>query len=218
MHIHVHQRQMSSTWTCGIGSACRIENKSQESLLMAFGSPIIRKKYRCFDRKLVEQITENPYHQYFIGLTVCQQKSPLALPLLVEFRKRLIDEIIVEISEVIVDLNHPDDDHNNDQVAQNLDNTDKEQKVLEAPKNKGVRMLGATYESQKIVFPQDINILNAASQYLEEMIDMIFYKYNEPKSRTYRQNARKDLPTFVKRTKRGGNLTRQAIRKQLQYV
>lgn len=80
-----------------------------------------------------------------------------------EFRKRLIDEIIVEISEVIVDLNHPDDDHNNDQVAQNLDNTDKEQKVLEAPKNKGVLMLGAMYELQKIVFPQDINILNAAS-------------------------------------------------------
>ena len=80
-----------------------------------------------------------------------------------EFRKRLIDEIIVEISEVIVDLNHPDDDHNNDQVVQNLDTTDKEQKVLEAPKNKGILMLGATYGSQKIVFPQDINLLNAAS-------------------------------------------------------
>lgn len=37
-------------------------------LRTALGSLIIRKQYGYADRELVEQITENPYYQYFIGL------------------------------------------------------------------------------------------------------------------------------------------------------
>lgn len=38
-------------------------------LRMALGSLIIQKKLRFSDRELVEQLTENPYLQYFIGLS-----------------------------------------------------------------------------------------------------------------------------------------------------
>ena len=40
-------------------------------LRMALGSLIIQTKFQYSDRELVEQITENPYLQYFIGLA-CQ--------------------------------------------------------------------------------------------------------------------------------------------------
>ena len=37
-------------------------------LQTALGSLIIQKQYDYSDRELVEQIRENPYYQYFIGL------------------------------------------------------------------------------------------------------------------------------------------------------
>ena len=45
-------------------------------LRMALGSLIIQKKFQFSDRELVEQITENPYLQYFIGLPGYQDEPP----------------------------------------------------------------------------------------------------------------------------------------------
>ena len=78
-------------------------------LQMALGSLMIQKQYGYSDRELVEQITENPYYQYFVGLPGFQNKAPFVPSLLVEFRKRLNDEIMTEINEMIIDYNAPDD-------------------------------------------------------------------------------------------------------------
>ena len=51
-------------------------------LRMALGSLIIQKQYNYSDRELVEQITENPYYQYFIGLSGFQQEAPFVTSLL----------------------------------------------------------------------------------------------------------------------------------------
>lgn len=45
-------------------------------LRMAFGSLLLQKHLGCSDRELVEQITENPYFQYFIGLPGYQMEAP----------------------------------------------------------------------------------------------------------------------------------------------
>lgn len=37
-------------------------------LRMALGSLLIQKQYHFSDEELVEQIRENPYYQYFIGM------------------------------------------------------------------------------------------------------------------------------------------------------
>ena len=79
-------------------------------LRTALGSLIIQKQYDYSDRELVEQITENPYYQYFIGLSGYQQEPPFAPSLLVEFRKRLTADILGEINEMIIEFNHPDDE------------------------------------------------------------------------------------------------------------
>ena len=78
-------------------------------LQTALGSLIIQKQYGYSDRELVEQITENPYYQYFIGLPGYQDKAPFVPSLLVEFRKRLTEDILAEINEMIIEYNHPDD-------------------------------------------------------------------------------------------------------------
>ncbi len=56
-------------------------------LRMALGSLLIQKQYHYPDEKLVEQIRENPYYQYFIGLPGYEDKIPFVPSLLVEFRK-----------------------------------------------------------------------------------------------------------------------------------
>lgn len=74
-------------------------------LRMALGSLLIQKKLGFSDRDLVAEITENPYLQYFIGLPAYQNKAPFAPSLLVEFGKRLTEEILGEINEMIIDFN-----------------------------------------------------------------------------------------------------------------
>ena len=71
---------------------------------------IIQKQYGYFDRELVEQITENPYYQYFIGLTGYQQELPCAPSLLVEFRKRLTEDILGDINEMIIEFSQSENE------------------------------------------------------------------------------------------------------------
>ena len=44
-------------------------------LRMALGALIIQTKFQYADRELVEQIAENPYLQYFIGLPGYQEEA-----------------------------------------------------------------------------------------------------------------------------------------------
>jgi IS5 family transposase len=46
-------------------------------LHLALGSLIIQTKYQYLDRELVNQVTVNPYYQYFIGLPGYMEKPPI---------------------------------------------------------------------------------------------------------------------------------------------
>ena len=63
-------------------------------LRIALGSLLIQKQYRFPDEELVEQIRENPYYQYFIGLPGYEDKIPFVPSLLVGFRKRLSEDVL----------------------------------------------------------------------------------------------------------------------------
>lgn len=89
-------------------------------LHLALGSLIIQTKYQYSDRELVEQLTENPYYQYFIGLPGYQEEPPIDASTLVLFRKRLKMDVIMEANEYMLDAvkekessDKKDDDHNN---------------------------------------------------------------------------------------------------------
>lgn len=68
---------------------------------MALGSLLIQKQLGFSDRELVEEIMENPYFQYFIGLPGYQTEAPFVPSLLVELRKRLTDDVLSEINELL---------------------------------------------------------------------------------------------------------------------
>lgn len=64
-------------------------------LRLALGSLIIQTKYQYSDQELVEQLTENPYYQYFIGLPGYHEEPPIDASTLVLFRKRLKPDVIM---------------------------------------------------------------------------------------------------------------------------
>ena len=127
-------------------------------LRMALGALIIQTKFQYADRELVEQITENPYLQYFIGLPGYQDEAPFDASTLVLFRKRISAEMLMEANEYL--LAHKDDDKNNPtppSAGGSDDDTSKEE-------NKGTLTLDATCAPANIRYPQDISLLNEARE------------------------------------------------------
>ena len=188
-------------------------------LRIALGSLLIQKQYCYSDEELCEQLRENPYYQYFIGLPGYIDEYPFVPSLLVEFRKRLSEDVLNEINEMIIEYNsQQDDDDNTDDGNGDAGQSEQHQDAPEDSENAGTLILDATCAPQNIKYPQDIELLNEAREKLERMICDACEKYNFYRPRMYRQKARKDYLALVKCRKRGAKKIRKAIKKQLQYV
>lgn len=70
---------------------------------IALGALIIQKKFQYSDRELVEQICENPFLQYFIGLPDYQEEAPFDATTLVLFHKRITSEMLMEVNSYLLD-------------------------------------------------------------------------------------------------------------------
>ena len=69
---------------------------------MALGALIIKEQLGISDRETVEQIRENPYLQYFIGLEVYTFKPPFEASMMVHFRQRINVDLVKRINEEMV--------------------------------------------------------------------------------------------------------------------
>jgi transposase, IS5 family len=56
---------------------------------IALGSLILQNMLQCSDRELVNQVKENPYLQFFLGLKEYSTQVPFSASSLVSFRKRM---------------------------------------------------------------------------------------------------------------------------------
>lgn len=200
-----------------------INGNVAKPLRLALGSLIIQTKYQFSDRELVEQLTENPYYQYFIGLPGYQQEAPIDASTLVLFRKRLTLDIIMEANEYILqaerkrkDESNSKDDHN--QTPPSCGGGNADASSAEPAGNQGTVILDATCAPSNIRYPQDISLLNEAREKLETVLLRFCKAYGLPCPRMYRRQARKNYLAFAKSRKRSPQKIRAAIRKQLSYV
>ena len=69
---------------------------------MALGALIIKERLGISDEETVEQIKENPYLQYFLGLSEYSNEAPFEASMLVYFRKRLNRDLGGRINKKIV--------------------------------------------------------------------------------------------------------------------
>jgi hypothetical protein len=69
---------------------------------LALASLIIKEKLGTSDRETVEQIRENPYLQYFCGLSAYSNNYPFDASMLSHFRQRIGINVINKINESMV--------------------------------------------------------------------------------------------------------------------
>ncbi len=69
---------------------------------MALGALIIKEKLGTSDRETVEQIKENPYLQYFLGMSSYSNEAPFEASMMVHFRERIEMNLIKKINQKMV--------------------------------------------------------------------------------------------------------------------
>lgn len=69
---------------------------------MALGALIIKEKLGISDRETVEQIKENPYLQYFIGLESYSNEAPFDASMMVHFRQIITVDMVKAVTEKLV--------------------------------------------------------------------------------------------------------------------
>jgi len=213
---------------------------------MALGALIIKKRLGTSDEETVEQIRENPYLQYFLGLTEYNNKAPFEASMMVHFRKRLNLEILGRINEEMVKesesnpINKSDKDGDEppqpkakvetvDAEGEEPTIPDKEEPKAkvetvnaereEPPVNKGKLLLDASCAPADIRYPTDLSILNQARAQTEVIIDDLYKQVDlKQKPRTYRKQARKRYLQVAKQRRASHKVMRKAIRQQLGYV
>ncbi|QQE76649.1 IS5 family transposase [Brevibacillus composti] len=196
------------------------------SIRVALGALIIQERLQLSDRETVQQIVENPYLQYFIGLEGYQDHPPFHPSLMTHFRKRLGEQVLREINEIIAveaAKSTPDSDHDDEPKSGTTSKgkrTTKRRSTSEEDPNQGVLLLDATCAPADVAYPTDLNLLNEAREKLEEIIDTLHAPQIgcARKPRTYREKARKQFLAVAKQRRASGKVIRRAIGKQLRYV
>jgi IS5 family transposase len=185
------------------------------SVRIALGALIIKERLKMSDEETVEQIRENPYLQYFLGLKQYQDKADFHLTMFVHFRKRLPEDIIIGINELIAEKAIKEI------KKKTKKNTNKDDDVPGADtKNKGKLLVDATCAPEDINYPTDLKLINNAREKSEDIIDTLHKAMPEGtrKPRTYRRKARQDFLKVSKSRKVRQKTLRKAIRKQLGYL
>ena len=199
-------------------------------LRMALGALIIKARMGLTDEELVEQIKENPYLQFFIGMEAFQYSAPFDPSMMVYFRKRLPESVVNECNERIVlhglrvirssAADHHDDDdssHGNEIAAA----TDQQIESETTRPNQGSLLIDATCVPADIRYPTDLSLLNEARELTETLIDAMHPQVRESfghKPRTHRKQARKQFLAVAKKKRPRINMIRKAIKHQLGHL
>jgi hypothetical protein len=196
---------------------------------MALGALIIKARLGLTDEELVEQIKENPYLQFFIGLEAFQYSAPFDPSMMVYFRKRLPETVLNDCNERIVryglkvihssDEKDPGDDSGNG--GRSTSTADQPQTSNQKQTNQGSLLIDATCAPVDIRHPTDLSLLNEAREVTEILIDAMHPQVRERichKPRTHRKQARRQFLAVAKKKKPRINKIRKAIKQQLGYL
>lgn len=200
-----------------------ITGAPSKPLRMALGALLIKEKLSLSDEETVEQIKENPYLQYFIGLKEFTHESPFDPSMMVHFRKRFSLEILQEINEKIVSNQSGGDDPDSNPPSATSGTSGSKSSSFSSSsedKNSGKLLLDATCAPGDIKYPTDFGLLNAAREKLEKIIDELHSPFvgKSVKPRTYRKTARKQFINIIRRKRVSFKKKRKALRQQLGYV
>jgi IS5 family transposase len=195
---------------------------------MALGALIIKTRLGLTDEELVEQIKENPYLQFFIGLEAFQYSAPFDPSMMVYFRKRLPEAVVNDCNERIVRhglkviRSSVDRDPGDDGGGGGSTSTaDQPQPLPQKQANQGSLLIDATCAPVDIRHPTDLSLLNEAREVTEILIDAMHPQVRDSfghKPRTHRKQARQQFLAVAKKKRPRISKIRKAIKQQLGHI
>ncbi len=207
------------------------QGRPMKDARLVIGAVIIKHKLCLSDRETVCQIQENPYLQYFVGLSGYQMEAPFVPSLFVEIRKRMGQAVFESFHDAIigamedVKADRPDaqaskpDDRDDPPSGPRVSAEEEMSDEYQAEDHQGKLILDATVAPQAIRYPTDLGLLNEAREFSEQIIDDLYPKTPlKKKPRTYRNMARKAYIGLVKQRRPAGRVRRRGIKQQLQYL
>ena len=189
---------------------------------IVIGAMIIKHKLTLDDREAIETIRENPYIQFFLGLSEYTYEDVFDRSLFTTLRYRMgldkFDAMSVEIIKRAT-VTKPKKPVEKDK-ADHTDGHDSPAKQTKTePENQGKLLLDATVADQMIVFPTDLGLVNRCREESERIIDVLCDTLQiSPKPRTYRRSARKQYLNVAKKKHKTKREIHKAIGKQLRYL
>ena len=175
------------------------------SFRIALGSLIIKERLNLTDVETVQNIEENPYLQYFLGLNEFLMKPPFDASMMTHFRKRITPEMLAQINEEIIQS------HLKRSIPK-----DKQDDDLSG----GTMVIDATCTPADVRYPTDLSLLNECREHSEAIIDTLWKQGTKSgiKPRTYRKVARKNFLKSARSKRLSTSARRKFLRKQLNYL
>ena len=204
---------------------------------IVIGALIVKHKEGLDDRRAIEYIRENPYVQYFLGLSTYTSEAVFDRSLFTHLRHRIgakeFDcfnrEIIGKAEEIEKQVLGKG--HHKKQVGHGAFPEKKQEEAVgvspetqAAPpscvqENKGQLQIDATVADQMISWPTDLGLLHTSREESERLIDTLHKRApGKKKPRTYRRVARKRYLAVAKKKHRTKKEIRKGIGQQLHYL
>lgn len=188
----------------------KVAGQKAKNVRMALGALIIQAKLNLTDDEVVQNIVENVYLQYFIGLEGFTLVKPFDATLMVHFRKRIKPELIAMILEDVAleelkkiqdtqKSKKNDDDDGKPPHDSNHNEECEGQMTFEV--NQGNLILDATCVPADVHFPTDLWVTNDAVERLYKMLETL-------------SDSRKPLIVATKKRKKARNAYLSIVRQK----
>lgn len=181
-----------------------------KSARMIVGALVIKHKMNLSDEETILAIQENPYMQYFVGLTEFTDKPIFDSSLFVTIRKRLGTSDFNDMSVSLLTLQVE-----KSRIASQLRVEDKDQSDNEGPSvsnptftdsqgrhHEGALKIDAACADGEVRYPTDIDLLHDGCKVINRYIDKLCKRFSLVHPTTYYKSARAAYLEVIKRKKK----------------
>lgn len=201
---------------------------------MIIGATIIKKKLSLSDAETIQMIQENPYMQYFVGLTEFTDKPIFDPSLFVTIRKRLGEEDFNEMSVALLEKqiqlqeeaerrkeeseSKDDDKPQTPEQSDSMHDFGEEFTDSQGRNHKGVLKIDATCSNAEVRYPVDVDIIHDGCKTINRYISTLCNILSLPLPECYYKSARFEYLNLIKKKTKKSSEIKNTKRILLHYL